>query len=61
METKHNHRQNRELELKIIKVLIEEYEHQYDVLCTYREIGRRESLPNMTVPESGTKFKPNGN
>lgn len=29
-----------ELESRIIKILIEEYEHQYGVNCTYREIKK---------------------
>lgn len=28
-----------ELESRIIKVLIEEYEHQFGVKCTYREMA----------------------
>lgn len=30
-----------DLESRIIKILIEEYEHQYGVKCTYQEINEK--------------------
>lgn len=41
MEKRMINNSDEDLESRIIKILIEEYEHQYGVKCTYQEINEK--------------------